>query len=128
GKLIIILDKMPLLLEKGGEAFAKVAREVFGAVAKPFESINNVSIVDMGGGQAGHNAMDRLGEVVPSTVFRFLAQAKAQGLDVSTLLKFLKVDPSKAMEMIGADGKAEKPMASVRSKDSAVIPAEKASI
>src|SRR3954462_3375840 len=82
GKLIIILDKMPALLDKGGEAFAKVAREVFGAVAKPFESIDRVSIVDMGNGD-GHNAMNKLGDVVPTTVFRFLAQAKAQGLDVS---------------------------------------------
>src|SRR5262249_16201134 len=93
GKLIIILDKLPHLLDKGGDGFAKVAREVFGAVAKPFESIDKVNIVDMGSGQ-NHNTMDRLGDIVPSTVFRFLAQAKAQGLDISSLLKFIKVDPT----------------------------------
>jgi flotillin len=105
GRLIIILDKLPNLLDKGGEAASKVAREVFGAVAKPFESIDKINIVDMGNGSSGHNAMDRLGEVVPNTVFRFLAQAKAQGLDVSSLLKALKVDPGAAMEMLAADGK-----------------------
>jgi flotillin len=110
GRMIIILDKMPLLLDKGGEAFAKVAREVFGSVAKPFESIDKVSIVDMGNGD-GHNAMNRLGDIVPATVFRFLAQAKAQGLDIASLLKFIKVDPSVAMEMLAGDGKAEKPIA-----------------
>lgn len=103
GKMIIILDKMPLLLDKGGEAFAKVAREVFGAVAKPFESIDKISIVDMGNGQNGQNAVSRLGEIVPSSVFRFLAQAKAQGLDISSLLKFIKIDPSVAMDMMGFD-------------------------
>jgi flotillin len=61
GRLIIILDKLPNLLDKGGDAAAKVAREVFGAVAKPFESIEKVNIVDMGNGSSGHNAMDRLG-------------------------------------------------------------------
>lgn len=113
GKLIIILDKMPLLLEKGGDAFSKVAREVFGAVAKPFESIDKVNIVDMGNGD-GHNAMNRLGDVVPATVFRFLAQAKAQGLDVSTLLKFLKMDPSAAVDMLSSDGKRDQPSAAAR--------------
>jgi flotillin len=106
GRLIIILDKLPNLLDKGGEAASKVAREVFGAVAKPFESIEKVNIVDMGGGGSGRNAIDRLGDVVPNTVFRFLAQAKAQGLDVSSLLKAIKVDPGAAMEMLAADGKA----------------------
>lgn len=106
GRLIIILDKLPNLLDKGGDAASKVAREVFGAVAKPFESIEKVNIVDMGSGSSGHNAIDRLGDIVPNTVFRFLAQAKAQGLDVSSLLKAIKVDPGAAMEMLAPDGKA----------------------
>ncbi|MDB6038757.1 MAG: hypothetical protein JWM99_2598 [Verrucomicrobiales bacterium] len=106
GKLIIILDKMPLLLDKGGDAFAKVAREVFGAVAKPFESIDKVNIIDMGNGD-GKGAINRLGDIVPATVFRFLAQAKAQGLDISSLLKFIKIDPSAAMDMMHSEGRKE---------------------
>jgi flotillin len=105
GKLIIILDKLPLLLDKGGEAASKVAREVFGSVAKPFESIDRVSIVDMGGGHNGEsNAINKLGDIVPSTVFRFLAQAKAQGLDVTSLLKMLKIEPGAALDMIDPVG------------------------
>jgi flotillin len=115
GRLIIILDKLPNLLDKGGDAAAKVAREVFGAVAKPFESIEKVNIVDMGNGSSGHNAMDRLGDVVPNTVFRFLAQAKAQGLDISSLLKAIKVDPTAAMQMLAAEDKP------ARSKESSAL-------
>lgn len=103
GKLIIILDKLPLLLDKGGDAASKVAREVFGAVAKPFESIEKVSIVDMGGDRES-NAVNKMGDIVPSTVFRFLAQAKAQGLDVSSLLKMLKIEPGAALNMMESNG------------------------
>lgn len=106
GKLIIILDKLPLLFDKGGDAAAKIAREVFGAVAKPFESIERVSIVDMGSGNSEHNPINKLGEIVPATVFRFLAQAKAQGLDVSSLLKALKIEPGAALEMLDTNGAA----------------------
>jgi flotillin len=108
GKLIIILDKLPLLLDKGGDAASKVAREVFGAVAKPFESIEKVNIVDMGGHNGESNAINRLGEIVPSTVFRFLAQAKAQGLNVSSLLKLLKIEPGSALEMLDTNGARDK--------------------
>lgn len=104
GKLIIILDKLPLLLDKGGDAASKVAREVFGAVAKPFESIDKISIVDMGGGDRESNAVNKMGDIVPSTVFRFLAQAKAQGLDVSSLLKMLKIEPGAALDMMDSNG------------------------
>ncbi len=104
GKLIIILDKLPLLLDRGGDAAAKVAREVFGAVAKPFESIERINIVDMGGGGGASNPINKLGDIVPNAVFRFLAQAKAQGLDVSSLLKMLKIDPGAAMDIIDSNG------------------------
>jgi flotillin len=100
GRLIIILDKLPLLLDKGGDAFAKVAREIFSSVAKPFESIERINIVDMGGNHGG-GGLEKLGDVVPSTVFRFLAQAKAQGFDLTQLLRLMKIDPSEALKMLG---------------------------
>ena len=107
GKIIVILDRLPVLLEKGGDAFAKVAREIFSSVAKPFESIDRVSIVDLGGSNG--NGLNKLGDVVPATVFRFLAAAKAQGLDLTPLFRLLKIDPTDALSMmgIGHDNKAD---------------------
>jgi hypothetical protein len=63
----------------------------------------------MGGSHNGEsNAINKLGDIVPSTVFRFLAQAKAQGLDVSSLLKMLKIETGAAMDMLDSNGSREK--------------------
>ena len=92
-RLIIILDKLPGLFDKGGDAVAKVMQAIFASVAAPLGQIDKIEIVDVGGSGRG---MDQMASVVPNTVFKFLANAKAQGIDVSALLAKLGIDTSKS--------------------------------
>ena len=96
-KLILILDRLPLLFDKGGEALSKVAESVFSSVAAPLGSIDKLEIVDMGSGRG----LETLSSIVPNTVFKTIAAAKAQGIDISKLLSFLGVDIEEALKMVG---------------------------
>jgi flotillin len=97
-KLILILDRLPGLLEKGGDAFAKVASATFASVAAPLGNIDELRIIDVGGSGRG---LDQLSSVVPNTVFKTLASLKAQGVDVSRLLSKLGVDIVELDKMLG---------------------------
>lgn len=96
-KLILILDRLPMLLDKGGDALSKVAESVFSSVAAPLGSIDKLEIVDMGSGRG----LEQLSSIVPNTVFRTIAAAKAQGIDITKLLQMLGVDIDEALKMIG---------------------------
>lgn len=96
-KLILILDRLPMLLDKGGDALSKVAESVFSSVAAPLGSIDKLEIVDMGSGRG----LEQLSSVVPNTVFRTIAAAKAQGIDITKLLQMVGVDIDEALKMIG---------------------------
>jgi len=108
-KLILVLDRLPGLFDKGGDALSKVAESVFSSVAAPFGSIDKVEIVDMGGGRG----LEQLSSVVPNTVFKTIAAAKAQGIDITKMLEFFGVNIDEAMKMLGQQsppaGKPEKP-------------------
>lgn len=105
GKLIIILDRLPNLLNIGGDAAAKIMTAIFQSVAAPLGQIDNISIVDMGGGD-GNNGLKKMSSIVPQTVFEFIAQAKAHGLDFSALMTKIGVDPAKLLAMLGAAGQS----------------------
>lgn len=89
GKLLQILEELPKVSEAVGAALAKALgpeglAAVFGQIAAPMGSIDEIKILDMGGGQQdgkGGNAISRLASVGPNIVFDFLAKAKALGLD-----------------------------------------------
>ncbi|HUI09219.1 MAG TPA: SPFH domain-containing protein [Bacteroidota bacterium] len=101
-KLILVLDRLPLLFDRGGDALSKVATSVFSSVAAPFGSIDKIEIVDTGSGRG----LEQLSSVVPGTVFRTVAAAKAQGIDISKMLKFLGVDIEEALKKLGDTEKA----------------------
>jgi flotillin len=103
-KLILILDRLPNLIDKSGEALAKVAESAFSSVAAPLGSIDKLEIVDVGG---NGRALEQLGTVVPSVVFKTLAAAKAQGLDLTQLLKFFGVNVEEALQKLGATAMLE---------------------
>jgi flotillin len=105
GRFIIILDKLPLLIDRGGDAAAKVAEAIFKSVAAPLGSIDRLEIIDVGGSGRG---VDQVAGIVPSVVFQFLAKAKAQGLDFTQLLSKLGVNPEKAIELLGGVGKPDR--------------------
>ncbi len=82
-KMILILDRLPLLLDRGGDAMSKVATSVFSSVAAPLGQIDEVRIIDMGGNGRG---LDQFSSIVPNTVFKFLSALKVQGIDLKPLL------------------------------------------
>jgi uncharacterized membrane protein YqiK len=112
GRFIVILDKLPLLISHSGDALAKVCHEVFPAVAKPFESIDRITITDLGG-SGGGKALETLGGIVPKIVAEAFAMAQAKGVDITGLLKAIKIDPAELSRMIaGSETKTVHPEAS----------------
>jgi flotillin len=97
-KLILILDRLPKLIELSGEAGEKVARATFSSVAAPLGNIDSIHIVDMGGNGKG---LDQMASLVPNTVFRTIASLKASGIDVSALAKKAGIDLSAIGKMVG---------------------------
>lgn len=102
GKLIMILDRLPSLLEKGGDAGAKVLAAVFEPLGESMGAIKQVSIVDMGGSGAGKSGVERFAGSIPGLVADVVAKAQAQGVDLTSLLKLLKIDPSRLQDMLGS--------------------------
>ena len=97
-RLIMILDRLPKLIELTGEAGEKIARATFSSVAAPLGNIDSIHIVDMGGNGKG---LDQMASLVPNTVFKTLATMKASGIDLSELAKKAGVDISAFSKMVG---------------------------
>jgi flotillin len=97
-KLIMILDRLPKLIELGGDAGEKIARATFSGIAAPLGNIDSIHIVDMGGSGKG---LDQLASLVPNTVFKTLATMKASGIDLGDLAKKAGIDISSISKMIG---------------------------
>ncbi len=97
-RLIMIMDRLPKLIELAGEAGEKVARATFSGVAAPLGNIDSIHIVDMGGNGKG---LDQMANLVPNTVFKTLATLRASGIDLSELAKKAGIDLSALSNMAG---------------------------
>jgi uncharacterized membrane protein YqiK len=97
-RLIMILDRLPKLIELTGEAGEKIARATFTGVAAPLGNIDSIHIVDMGGNGKG---LDQMASLVPNTVFKTLATLKASGIDFTELAKKAGIDISALTKMAG---------------------------
>ena len=97
-RLIMILDRLPKLIELTGEAGEKIARATFSSVAAPLGNIDSIHIVDMGGNGKG---LDQMASLVPNTVFKTLATMKASGIDLSEIAKKAGIDISAFSKMVG---------------------------
>jgi len=109
-KLIMILDRLPKLIELGGEAGEKIARATFSSVAAPLGNIDSIHIVDMGGNGKG---LDQMASLVPSTVFKTLATLKASGIDLTELARKAGIDLTALTKTVGpspGDGQGPLPM------------------
>ncbi|PYJ02754.1 MAG: hypothetical protein DME25_15335 [Verrucomicrobia bacterium] len=110
-RLIMILDRLPKLIELGGEAGEKIARATFSGVAAPLGNIDSIHIVDMGGNGQG---LDQMASLVPNTVFKTLATLKASGIDIGELAKKAGIDISALARMAGPTPGGNQPVAPVR--------------
>ncbi len=99
-KLIFILERLPNLLDKGGDAGAKMLAAVFTPLGASLGAIKSVSIVDMGGNDSKGGVAKFAGSI-PQAIASMVANAEALGIDVKPLLKLAKVDASKLKTMIG---------------------------
>lgn len=88
-RLILILDRLPVLFDRGGEAASKVAASIFSSVAAPLGNIDELRIIDVGGTGRG---LEQLSSIVPNTVFKVLSSLEAQGIDLKKLLAKLGVN------------------------------------
>jgi flotillin len=104
-RLILILDRLPTLLDRGGEAASKVAASIFSSVAAPLGNIDELRIIDVGGTGRG---LDQLSTIVPNTVFKVLASLQAQGVDLKKILAKLGVNIDEVTDML-ASGKKGPP-------------------
>jgi flotillin len=107
-KMILVLDRLPVLLDRGGDAMSKVATSVFASVAAPLGQIDEVRIIDMGGNGRG---LDQFGSIVPNTVFKFLSALKVQGIDLKPLLTRLGVNLEELEQMLTSKSPESKPVA-----------------
>jgi hypothetical protein len=105
-KLILVLDRLPNLMDRGGEAASKVMASIFSSVAAPLGNIDELRIIDVGGSGRG---LEQLSSIVPNTVFRFLTGLSAQGIDVEKLLAKLGVDIEQFRRMVGQPASGHKP-------------------
>lgn len=97
-KLIMILDRLPQLIEKSGDAGSKIAQSVFASLAAPFGSIDKINIVDFGG---SGNALSSYGDTIPKVFASFMAKMQAMGIDFESLFKKVGIDMSAIKELAG---------------------------
>jgi flotillin len=107
-RMILILDRLPVLLDRSGDAMSKVATSVFSSVAAPLGQIDEVRIIDVGGNGRG---LDQFSSIVPNTVFKFLSALKIQGIDLKPLLTKLGVNLEELEQMLTSKSSETKPVA-----------------
>lgn len=101
-RLILVMDRLPQILEQGGEALAKALTPAFQAVGSGLAAVDSIQIVDLGGGgMSGGGAVERFAMAVPSTVLRLITEGRALGVDMEGLLakiglRMAKVKPELA--------------------------------
>lgn len=91
-RLIIVLERLPEIIDRAGDAGQKVVSAAFEHIGAGISRIDSVHLIDLGGNDNnGGDPISRFAMSVPKTVFGVLAQAKALGLDFDAILEGLGV-------------------------------------
>jgi hypothetical protein len=78
---------MPTIVQSVGEAGEKVVGSAFAPIATGLSKIDNLNILDMGGGANGQSTpLERFALSAPTIIFKVVQQAQALGIDVRSLL------------------------------------------
>jgi len=105
-RLFYILDRLPLLIDKSGDAGAKIMQSVFEPVAAGLAKIDKISITDIGGTGRG---VQQIGGLVPQVVFDAIAQFSARGIDLKGMLAKAGVNVDELLEKVGIPSHPAKP-------------------
>lgn len=89
-KLVLILERMPEVIDHAGDALQKALTPVAQAVGSGLAAIDEVKIIDLRGGgdkdgKPGDSALAQYAGIAPSTVLKATQVLSAFGLDVPTL-------------------------------------------
>ena len=102
-RLIMILERVPEIIERAGDAGEKIVGSAFEHVGAGLARIDEVRILDMGGAKNGDgtSSVANFALNVPKIVAGTLAQFKALGIDPEQLLKKLGLDGTKFEAALG---------------------------
>ncbi len=95
-KLILILDRLPALIDHAGDAGTKIAQAMFSSIAAGVAQIDEIKIIDMNGSGKG---IDKMSTLVPDTVMQVLGNLRAKGINVRDLASKLGIDISEFASM-----------------------------
>lgn len=104
-KLILILDRMPHIIETAGVAAEKAIGSAFEHVGAGLSRIDSLHIVDMGGNGGngnGHSPVSRYALAIPDIVFGMMERAKALGVNLEELFKPFGIDAEKLIGQLGS--------------------------
>jgi flotillin len=102
GTMVLLLKAAPELLDKGGDAVAKVMESIFRSAAAPFGQIDKITITDLGG---NGNSLKNFGDILPGFVMDVLKKFGTAGIDVKPILEKMGVDISKFEGLLGLEEK-----------------------
>lgn len=112
GKLLEIIDRAPEVIDALGKAAREAVTPIADAVGKGMANIDEVRIVDLGGGGAngGANAFDRFSRGIPKTILSTLEGARAAGLSpvLMELAKKFDISPEIVADLLDTKPPAKK--------------------
>ncbi len=102
-RLIMILEKLPIVIQEVGEAGERVVGSAFEHVGQGLSKIDSVHVLDMGGSGSGHGngSVADFALTVPKIVFRTLAELQTLGVNPQELMKKVGVDTSMITNLFG---------------------------